>query len=125
MENKKKILILDDEQDILNILERYFVRKNKVSVTTVSNPLEALKMIENGSYEVLLTDIMMTEMDGIEVLKRVKQLRPEMKVIMMTAYSTIDKILECDKLGATDYVTKPFISLKDVESKILDLLEII
>ena len=125
MENKKKILILDDEQDILNILERYFVRKNKVSVTTVSNPLEALKMIENGSYEVLLTDIMMPEMDGIEVLKRVKQLRPEMKVIMMTAYSTIDKILECDKLGATDYVTKPFISLKDVESKILDLLEII
>jgi DNA-binding NtrC family response regulator len=65
---------------------------------------------------------MMPEMNGVDVLKQVKAQKPEVKVIMMTAYSTIDKILECEKLGASDYVTKPFISLKDVESKVLDNL---
>jgi DNA-binding NtrC family response regulator len=67
---------------------------------------------------------MMPEMNGVDVLKEVVKLRPDVKVIMMTAYSTIDKILECDKIGAVDYVTKPFISLKDIESKILDHLDI-
>jgi CheY-like chemotaxis protein len=65
---------------------------------------------------------MMPEMNGVEVLKEVKRMKPNIKVIMMTAYSTMDKILECEKLGASDYVTKPFISLKDVESKVLDTL---
>jgi DNA-binding NtrC family response regulator len=124
MSQKVKILILDDEQDILNVIERFLNRRKLVDVLTCTNPIEAIQLIKNGDFKMLLTDIMMPEMNGVDVLKEVVKSKPEVKVIMMTAYSTIDKILECDKIGAVDYVTKPFISLKDVESKILDHLDI-
>ena len=121
----KKVIIIDDEQDITNTLSRYFNRKDKFELDTFTNPVNALEAIKQGNYDLVLTDIMMPEMDGIELLKKIKEEKPELPVVMMTAYSTIDKILECDKLGATDYITKPFISLKDVESKVLDFLGII
>lgn len=122
MAQKKKILILDDERDILNVIERFLNRRALVDIVTSTNPIEALELIKYGSFDMILTDIMMPEMNGVEVLKQVIKTKPNTKVIMMTAYSTIDKIIECEQLGATDYVTKPFISLKDVESKILDHL---
>jgi DNA-binding NtrC family response regulator len=125
MTNLKKVLILDDEQDILNTLQRYFNRKNKVEIIIYSNPTQAVEAIKQNNFDLLLTDIMMPEMNGVEVLKTVKEVKPNLPVIMMTAYSTIDRILECEKLGADDYVTKPFISLKDVESKVLDFLSIV
>jgi DNA-binding NtrC family response regulator len=125
MAQKKKILILDDERDILNVIERFLNRRGLVEVVSITNPIEALALIKNGNFDMLLTDIMMPEMNGVEVLKEVHKMKPDLKVIMMTAYSTIDKIIECEQLGATDYVTKPFISLKDVESKVLDHLDII
>ncbi|MDX9744693.1 MAG: response regulator [Arcobacteraceae bacterium] len=124
MSQKFKVLILDDEQDILNVIERFLNRRKLVEVLTCTNPIDAIELIKNGDFKMLLTDIMMPEMNGVDVLKEVVKSRPEVKVIMMTAYSTIDKILECDKIGAVDYVTKPFISLKDIESKILDHLDI-
>jgi len=124
MSQKVRILILDDERDILNVIERFLNRRNLIDVLTCTNPIEAIELIKNGDFKMLLTDIMMPEMNGVDVLKEVVKLRPDVKVIMMTAYSTIDKILECDKIGAVDYVTKPFISLKDIESKILDHLDI-
>jgi len=119
---KNKILILDDEQDILDVIHRFLDRKGRVDVEVCTNPIKAIDLIKNNHYDLLLTDIMMPEMNGVEVLTEVKKIKPSLKVIMMTAYSTIDKILECEKLGATDYVTKPFISLKDVESKVLEAL---
>jgi len=119
---KNKILILDDEQDILDVIHRFLARKGLVDVDVCNNPIKAIELIKNNHYDLLLTDIMMPEKNGVEVLTEVKKIKPSLKVIMMTAYSTIDKILECEKLGATDYVTKPFISLKDVESKILEAL---
>ena len=121
----KKVIIVDDEQDILNTLSRYFNRKDKFEVETFTNPINALEAIKNNNYDLVLTDIMMPEMNGVDLLKQIKEVKPDVPVVMMTAYSTIDKILECDKLGASDYVTKPFISLKDIESKVLDFLGII
>jgi len=119
---KKRVLILDDEQDILNILERFFNRRALIDVETITNPHQALNRISSGEIDLLLTDIMMPDMNGIEVLKSVKSSNPSVKVLMMTAFSTLDKIVECEKLGASDYVTKPFISLRDVESKVLGAL---
>ena len=122
MSQQHKILIIDDEQDILDVLERFFARKSKFETVVCSNPVQALDMVKNGNFSLVLTDIMMPEMNGIEVLKGIKSSKPSTHVVMMTAFSTLDRILECEKLGAKDYVTKPFISLKDVESKILDIL---
>jgi len=120
----KRIAIVDDEQDILNILEKFFLRKHRFDVDIFVNPKNALERINSGGYDLVLSDIMMPELDGIELLKAIKAKNSSIKVIMMTAYSTLDKTLEAEKLGASDYITKPFISLRDVENKILDTLGI-
>ena len=122
MSTKHKILIIDDEQDILDVLQRFIARKNLFEVEVCTNPIQAVEKIKHNNYSLVLTDIMMPEMNGVEVLKAIKASNPSIHVVMMTAFSTLDRILECEKLGAKDYVTKPFISLKDVESKILDIL---
>jgi len=122
MSKRYKVVILDDEKDILDVLVRFLARKDLVDIVTFTNPLDAISSINSQGADLLLTDIMMPEMNGIDVLKEVKSKNNNVKVIMMTAYSTMDKILECEKLGAIDYVTKPFISLKDVENKILTTL---
>ena len=118
----KTVLIVDDEQDILDILDKFFKRKNKFNVLKVTNPLMALEEIKSGGIDLVLSDIMMPQMDGVELLKKIKSFNPDIKVIMMTAFSTLERTLECEKLGADDYVTKPFISLRDVENKVLDVL---
>jgi DNA-binding NtrC family response regulator len=118
----KTVLIIDDEQDILDILDKFFKRKNKFNVVKSTNPIMALEEIKQGGIDLVLSDIMMPQMDGVELLKQIKSFNPDIKVIMMTAFSTLDRTLECEKLGADDYVTKPFISLRDVENKVLDVL---
>ncbi len=118
----KKIAIVDDEQDILDILSKFLARSEKFDIATFSNPKLALDSIKSGSYDLVLLDIMMPQMNGLDVLKEIKDSKPNIKVIMMTAYSTLDKVIESNKVGAEDYVTKPFVSLRDVENKVLDNL---
>jgi DNA-binding NtrC family response regulator len=120
----KNIAIIDDEQDILEVLEQFLGRNEQFNITTFSNPLKALSSVNEGAYDLILLDIMMPNMDGIDFLKQIKNTPLKTKVIMMTAYSTQDKLIQCNKLGAEDYVTKPFISLKDVLNKVLDSLEL-
>jgi DNA-binding NtrC family response regulator len=120
----KKVAIVDDEQDILDILKKFFSRKNLFDVDIYVNPQDAINNIKINDYDLVLTDIMMPQIDGIELLKQIKEHDKNIEVIMMTAYSTLEKTLESEKLGASDYITKPFISLKDVENKILETLKI-
>ncbi len=120
--HKHKILMIDDEQDILNVLEKFFSRKKMFDVVSFTRPQKALEYLQTNKVDLVLTDIMMPEINGVEILTNVKEHHKGTKVIMMTAFSTLDKVLECEKLGADDYVTKPFISLRDVEGKILDQL---
>lgn len=118
----KTIAIVDDEKDILDILEQFLSRSEKFKIETFNNPLNALPKVKSGSFDLVLLDIMMPQMDGIDFLREVKKSSAGTKVVMMTAYSTQDKLIECNKIGAEDYVTKPFVSLRDVENKILDNL---
>ncbi len=118
----KKIAIVDDEQDILDILGEFLRRSEKFEIEAFSNPKTAIERVKKGEFDLILLDIMMPQMDGIEFLKEAKGAMPKVSVIMMTAYSTQDRIVECKKIGAEDYVTKPFISLRDVENKVLDNL---
>lgn len=118
----KKIAIIDDEQDILDILERFLGRSEKFDIETFSNPQTALPKVKGGAFDLILLDIMMPQMDGIDFLKEVKETSSNVKVIMMTAYSTQDRMIDCEHVGAEDYVTKPFVSLRDVENKVLDQL---
>ena len=124
MNNEKySIVIIDDETEILNVLSRFLVRNANFSVNTYSNPITALNSIENTKVDLVLLDIMMPQMNGLEVLEKLKANNPELKVIMMTAYSTLDKVLKSHKEGATNYVMKPFDSLQALEKKILEVLK--
>lgn len=120
----KKIAIVDDEISILDVLERFLSRKQLFDIHTFENPKTALNAIETSGFDLVLCDIMMPQLDGIELVRQVKAKKPEQRFIMMTAYSTEDRLIECDKLGVHDYVTKPFVSLRDVENKVLDILDL-
>lgn len=123
MSKKYSIAIVDDETEILNVLSRFLTRNQNFSVSTFSNPVSALGSIEGGKFDLILLDIMMPQMNGLDVLEKNKAKNEDQKVIMMTAYSTLDKVLKSHKEGATNYVMKPFDSLQLLEKKILEVLE--
>ena len=117
----KKIAIIDDEQDILNVLERYLTRKG-YQVETFSNPQNGLNAVKNGNFDLLLLDIMMPILDGLSLLKNLYESNNKTKVIMMTAFDTLEKSLEAHKHGASNYITKPFKSLDIVAEKINNII---
>jgi DNA-binding response OmpR family regulator len=117
-----KIAIVDDEDYISDNIKTYLTRKDMYEIDTYNNPILALDHTKYSQYDVILLDINMPQMDGIEFLENIKSSNKNQKVIMMTANSNEDKLIKCDKLGVDDYITKPFISLKDVENKILDVV---
>jgi len=117
-----KIAIVDDEHEILNMLKSFFDRDGGFSVSVFDNPNIALNDISSGDYDIVLLDIMMPGLDGIEFLKRIHQVKPDLKVIMMTAFDTLEREIEAHKYNANNYLTKPFSSLSYVKEKVLEVL---
>ena len=107
MEAMMKILVVDDEAPIREMLQKGLSQMGGFSVEVAQNGLEAVEKIEKDVFDLVLTDLKMPEMDGIELLKVVKGTRPEIMVILMTAYGSIETAVEAMKLGANDYITKP------------------
>ena len=116
-----KIAVIDDENEILSMINRFLSRSGKYSVTTYSNPVIAVDSIDN-SVDLVLLDIMMPQMNGLDALEKIMEKNPNQKVVMMTAYSTLDKVLKSHKEGATHYLMKPFESLQALEDKIQEVL---
>lgn len=85
-------------------------------------PGTSLSRFRAGEFDGVLLDIMMPQRDGLSVLEEIKAKDPECVVIMMTAYSTLDKVLQSHKIGADHYVLKPFDSLAAVEKKVRELI---
>jgi DNA-binding NtrC family response regulator len=102
-----KILVVDDEANVREMLKKGLSQLGEFSVETAQNGLEAVEKIEKDVFDLVLTDLKMPEMDGIELLKTIKGTRPEIMVILMTAYGSIETAIEAIKSGANDYVTKP------------------
>jgi DNA-binding NtrC family response regulator len=108
-----KILVVDDEPPLREIIQRGLIQMGGYSVEVAPNGQEAIEKIEKDIFDLVLTDLMMPEMDGMELLRLIKGTRPEMPVIMMTAYGSIDTAVEAMKIGANDYITKP-VDLRDL-----------
>ena len=102
------ILIVDDEIDLLQGLERMLAMELNCRVLTADNGIDALKIIRKQPVDVVLTDIRMPEMDGLTLLQTIKDHDPTVSVILMTAYGTIEKAVEAIKIGAYDFIQKPF-----------------
>ena len=104
---KARILAVDDESIILDSFRKILVVAG-YSVDTVEKGKEALGLILKRDYDFVFTDLKMPEMDGLEVTKAVKHLRPDIDVIVITGYASIETAVETMKFGAMDYVQKPF-----------------
>lgn len=103
----EQILVVDDEAGMREMLEILLSREG-YSVTTAVNGREGLETFRNGSFDLVISDIRMPEMSGIELLSKIVAQQNEALVIMMTAFSTTEEAVEAMKLGAYDYITKPF-----------------
>lgn len=114
-----KVAVIDDETQITSMLEKALSKNAELKVSAFNNPLDALRVLCANPADVVLLDIMMPQKDGIEVLNELKEKCPGTRVIMMTAYSTLDRVLASHKIGADNYLLKPFESLRAVEEKIL------
>ncbi len=104
---KARILCVDDEEVILSSFRKILVLDG-YSVDTVETGQEALGLIQKHHYDFLFTDLKMPLMDGVEVCKSVKHLRPDIDVIIITGYASVETAVETMKYGALDYVQKPF-----------------
>jgi two-component system NtrC family response regulator len=101
------ILIVDDEKNYLVVLSSFLSGEGYEPITA-DNAQQALDIVENTDLDLVLTDMKMPSMDGIELLKRIKEKSPDLPVVMMTAYGTVEKAVEAMQLGAFNFVLKPF-----------------
>ncbi|WP_319522513.1 sigma-54 dependent transcriptional regulator [uncultured Desulfosarcina sp.] len=102
------VLVVDDERDMLLLLERIITEDTEHRVETTSDPHDALGRIETGGVDLVITDLKMPKMDGINLLEKIKALDPTVAVVVMTAFGTIETAVEATRKGACDYITKPF-----------------
>ena len=102
-----RILVVDDEEIVLASCRRTLGNGERV-VHTASSGTEALARLEEGQYDVVLLDIKMPDLDGLEVLQRLKESHPDVEVVMVTGLSQIETAVRSMKLGAFDYLPKPF-----------------
>jgi DNA-binding NtrC family response regulator len=105
---KQRILAVDDELHMLKLLERIITEKTPYEILTTNNSLEVPGLLEQGVFDLIITDLKMPGLDGIDILRRIKEEgRPE-EVIIITAFASLESALEAFSLGVFHYLTKPF-----------------
>ncbi|HMK33689.1 MAG TPA: response regulator [Desulfomonilaceae bacterium] len=108
MDKKKgKILVLDDEQVVLDSVTRVLEDEN-YEVRTCRNGQDAQNTLKEGGFDILITDLKMPGMDGLQAMEALSEIDPDLSMIMFTGYSTVDSAVKAMKLGAVDYIRKPF-----------------
>jgi DNA-binding NtrC family response regulator len=122
MEKAYSVMILDDEPIVCERL-RSTLEKVNLNIETFTDPNEAIKRFAEKKFQILITDLKMKELDGIEVLKLIQKVSPETKVIIITGFATVEKAREALKIGAYDFIAKPFklSQLRDLVIKALGL----
>jgi DNA-binding NtrC family response regulator len=104
----EKILIVDDEPDMLKLLSMMLRDKTGYQISTTNNPLEAVELAKQGGYALVITDLKMPGLDGIELLDAIKKEDPDIPVIFITAYATVESATEAIQKGGFDFISKPF-----------------
>ena len=107
MENKFNILVCDDDKSIVDAIEIYLKQEN-YNVIKAYNGLEALQALEENEIHLILLDVMMPKKDGFTLAKEIRQINSEIPIIFLTAKNMKEDVLEGFKLGADDYMSKPF-----------------
>jgi len=116
-----KVLIVDDEHDFRETLVKR-LEKRKFFIQGVENGISALELIEHQPFDVVVLDVMMPKMDGIETLREIKKNKPLIEVILLTGHASLESGIEGMKLGAFDYMMKPT-GIEDLVKKIYQAYE--
>jgi DNA-binding NtrC family response regulator len=122
MEKKNRVMVLDDEPIVCERLSS-MLEKMGLEVETFTDPGKALKRIVEIPFQVLITDLKMKELDGIEMLEITQRVSPQTKVIMITGFATVEKAKQALQMGVFDFIAKPFklSQLRDLVAKALNL----
>ena len=102
----EKVLLVDDEEEFISALSERMETRG-IKVDTAASGKEALKRVEGGTYDAIILDLQMPEMDGIETLKLLQAKNPDLQIILLSGYATLEKGIEAVKLGAIDFLEKP------------------
>ncbi|MGA8941983.1 MAG: response regulator [Thermoactinomyces sp.] len=116
----KKILVVDDQYGIRLLLQEVFSKEN-IHIFQASNGKKALEIIQAEKPDLILLDMKMPGMDGLELLRRLRKFNTEAKVIMMTAYGELDMVAEASRLGALTHFTKPF-DIEELRTEVMKQL---
>ncbi len=104
----ERILVVDDELDMLMLLRMIIEDNSDYAVETTNNPSEGLKMLTEKDYDLVISDLKMPGMDGMELFDELQEIKPGVPVIIITAYGSLETADEAMKKGVSDFVTKPF-----------------
>lgn len=116
-ERKKPSVLLVDDEDRFRITTAKLLKANGLQVSTASSGREALQEVSTGSPDVIVLDVRMPGMSGLEALKEIKKINPRVEVIVLTGHASVDTAFEIMKLGGFDYLFKPC-SIEDLIDKI-------
>ena len=104
----ERILVIDDELDMLMLLRMIIEDNTDYEVETTNNPSEAVKMVMKNDYDLVISDLKMPGMDGLELFDEVKGMKPDLPLIIITAYGSLETADEAMRMGVADFITKPF-----------------
>src|SRR5262245_28213016 len=107
MSNQERILVIDDEDVVREIFQR-LLKSHGYEADFCPSGEEGLKLVQEKSYDAVILDLMMNGLGGLGTLQEIRKTDPDLPVIMVTAYASLESAIECMKQGAFDYVTKPF-----------------
>ena len=113
-----RLLLADDEKDFVNILAKRLKRRN-IDVAKAFSGAEAIRALRGQEFDVAILDLKMEDMDGIEVLKMLKIMDPHLAVIMLTGHGSVEAAVQGSKLGAFDYLSKPY-EFEELLKKIME-----
>jgi DNA-binding NtrC family response regulator len=102
-----RVLVVDDDREICDYMET-FLTKDGIEVKTVSDPEAVAEEVKNGGYHLVVLDLMMPKLDGVEVLSRIRKVDSDVAVVIFTGYPSLDTAVQSMKLDAVDYLKKPF-----------------
>lgn len=102
-----RVLVVDDDREICDFMET-FLAKDGIEVKTLADPNEVADEVKNGGYHLVVLDLMMPELDGVQVLQRIRKVDTDVAVVIFTGYPSLDSAVQSMKLDAVDYLKKPF-----------------
>ncbi|MCL4503270.1 MAG: response regulator [Deltaproteobacteria bacterium] len=104
----ERILVVDDEPNMLRLLKTIIMDKTGYEVVTINNPLEVSKLLQEDSFDLVITDLKMPLVDGLDLIDIVRKVDVNLPIIIITAYGTSETAEEAVQKGAYDFITKPF-----------------